>query len=197
MQVEADQTSLTDDGDRFTVAEIHVAIGALSDGDVARLVAAAKGFSRLCRIPTEDLLQESYKRALDGSRTCDRATGIVGFLCGVMKSLASQENEARKNGFRPVDVLRNGEPVLPDVAADSVSPEQSAMSAIDDIETLAEIASLVSDDEKLQLLIEGIYDKMRGSELQELLGVDEKGLAALRKRLNRALQSAFPNRSVP
>ncbi len=195
MQVEADQTSLTDDGDRFTVEEIRVAIDTLSDGDVARLVAAAKGFSRLCRIPAEDLLQEAYARAL-GSRTCDRAAGIVGFICGTMKSLASQENEARKSGFRPVDVLQNGEPVLPDVATDSVSPEQSAISAIDDVETLAEIESLVAGDEQLHLLIEGIYDNMRGSKLQELLGVDEKGLAALRKRLNRALQSAFPNRSV-
>jgi DNA-directed RNA polymerase specialized sigma24 family protein len=196
MQAEADQTSLADDGERFTVAEIHVAIETLSDGDVARLVSGAKAFSRLCRIPAEDLLQEAYTRAMDGSRTCCRATGIVGFLCGVMKSLASQENEARKNGFRSVDVLRNGEPVLPDFAADSASPEQSAVSAIDDVETLAKIETLVANDEQLHLLIEGIYDNMRGAELQELLGVDEKGLAALRKRLKRALQGAFPNRSV-
>ena len=196
MNVEADQITLGDDGERFTVAEMHVAIEMLSDGDFARLVSGARTFSQLCRIPADDLLQEAYARALDGSRTCGRGTGIVGFLCGVMKSLASQESEARKNGFRSVDVLRNGEPILPEVAADSVSPEQSAASAIDDTETLAEIETLVEGDEQLQLLIEGIYDNMRGADLQELLGVDEKGLAAVRKRLKRALQGAFPNRIV-
>lgn len=196
MNVEADQIRLGDDGERFTVAEIHVAIDALSDGDVARLVSCAKTFSQLCRIPAEDLLQEAYARALVGARTCGRDTGIVGFLCGVMKSFASQEAVARKNGFRPVDVLRNGEPILPDVAADAVSPEQAAVSAIDDIETLAKIQTLVEGDEQLQLLIEGMYDNMRGADLQELLGVDEKGLAAVRKRLKRALQGAFPNRIV-
>jgi DNA-directed RNA polymerase specialized sigma24 family protein len=193
MDVEADQESPAHDGERFTVAEIHLAIETLSDGDVARLVSGAKVFSRLCRIPADDLLQEAYARALDGSRTCGRTEGLVGFLCGVMKSLASQETEARKSGFRPVDVLRNGEPILPDVAADSVSPEQSAASAIDDIETLAKIEALVAGDEQLQLLIEGICDNMRGSELQELLGVDKNGLAALRKKLKRTLLGAFPH----
>jgi hypothetical protein len=51
---------------------------------------------------------------------------------------------------------------------------------------------MVAGDEQLQLLIEGIYDNMRGAELQELLGVDEKGLAALRKKLRRLLLAAFP-----
>jgi hypothetical protein len=34
---------------------------------------------------------------------------------------------------------------------------------------------------------------MRGAELQELLGVDEKGLAAVRKRLKRMLQETCPS----
>src|SRR5450830_1431656 len=57
MQVEADQESPADDGERFTVGEIHIAIGSLSDGDIARLVVASKAFSRLCGLPAEDLLQ--------------------------------------------------------------------------------------------------------------------------------------------
>jgi DNA-directed RNA polymerase specialized sigma24 family protein len=196
MQVEADQESPANDGDRFTVGEINIAIGRLSDGDIARLVVASKAFSRLCDLPAEDLIQEAYARALDGSRTCGRETAIVGFLCGVMKSLASQENKARKNGFRPVVVLRKGEPVLPEIVADIVSPEQAAVSAIDDVETLAKIELLVVDDEQLQLLLEGIYDNMRGAELQDLLGIDEKGLATLRKKLRRGLQGSFPGRIV-
>jgi DNA-directed RNA polymerase specialized sigma24 family protein len=189
-----DDKGLPDDGDRFTVAEMHNSIEALSDPDVAKLVAASRAFCRLCGIPPDDLLQEAYTRALEGRRTCHRGTGIVEFLCGVMKSLASQENEARKEGLRPVVVMRNGEPVLPDVAADMVSPEQAAASAIDDRGALAAIEGLVANDEPLQLLIEGIDDDMRGAELQDLLGTDEKGLAALRKKFRRLLQGAFPDR---
>ncbi len=197
MQAEADEKGAADDGDRITVDEIHIAIDGLSDEDIARLVTAAKMYSRFCGISPDDLLQEAYMRALDGSRTCGAGTTVVGFLCGVMRSLASQENEARKSGFRPVVVMRNGEPVLPDVAADIVSPEQSAASAIDDTRVLAKIEALVADDEQLQLLIEGLDDGMRGAELQDLLGIDEKGLAALRKKLIRRLQVTFPDRIAP
>ena len=37
---------------------------------------------------------------------------------------------------------------------------------------------------------------MRGAELQDLLGVDEKGLAALRKKLKRRLQEASAERTT-
>ncbi len=187
MRVEGDETGIPA-GDRLTVAEIHDSIEALSEADIARLMAAARGFTRLCGIDADDLLQEACRRALEGRRTCNRGTALVPFLCGVMKSFMSQENEARKEGFRPTVVMRDGKPVLPDVAADDPSPERSAMSLIDGKATLAEIEASAIGDEKVQLLIEGIYDGMRGADLQELLDVDEKGLAAVRKRLWRVLQ---------
>jgi hypothetical protein len=43
-----DDKGLPDDGDRFTVAEMHDSIEALSDADVAKLVAASRAFCRLC-----------------------------------------------------------------------------------------------------------------------------------------------------
>jgi DNA-directed RNA polymerase specialized sigma24 family protein len=175
------------------VAEIHDSIETISDADVARLVSAARGFSRLCGIEPEDLLQEAFTRALEGRRTCSRGTSLVPFICGVMKSFVSQENEARKDGFRPTVVMRNGESIVPDAPADDPSPERAAMSAIDGRPVLAEIEAAAASDEKLQLLIEGIYDQMRGAELQELLGVDEKGLAAVRKKLRRLLQNTCTN----
>jgi DNA-directed RNA polymerase specialized sigma24 family protein len=190
MQVEGDETDLPQDGDRLTAAEVHDSIEALTDGDIARLVAAARSFSRLCGIDHRDLLQEAYTRALEGRRTCERGKTVVEFLCGVMKSFVSQESEARKRGFREIVILRDGEPIVPDVPANDVSPEQAAASAIDDKETLAKIQAMAAGDEQLQLLIEGICENMRGAELQDLLGADEKGLAAVRKRLRRLLHSA-------
>ncbi len=191
MQVEGDERGPPpDDSDRLSVAEIHDSINAISDADMARLVSAAQGFSRLCGIDPEDLLQEAFTRALEGRRTCERGTALVPFICGVMKSFVSQENEARKDGFRPTVILRKGEPIVPDAPVDDPSPERATISAIDGRAVLAEIEARAAGDEKLQLLIEGIYDQMRGAELQDLLGVDEKGLAAVRKRLRRLLQEA-------
>lgn len=193
MQVEGQEPEPADGGDRLTAAEVHDSISAISDPDMGRLVAAAQGFSRLCGLPWDELLQEAFTRALEGRRTCERGTPLVPFICGVMKSLASQENQARKDGFRPTVVMRNGEPILPDAPADEPSPERSAISAIDDRPLLAKIEAAAAGDEELQLLIEGIYDGMRGEQLRELLGLDEKGLAALRKKLWRLLKPICPS----
>jgi DNA-directed RNA polymerase specialized sigma24 family protein len=174
-------------GDRLTVAGIHDSVDAITEADLARLEMAARGFSRTCGIDADDLLQEALTRALEGDRTCGRGTPFIPFLCGVMQSLASEEYEARKEGRRPVTVLRKGEPVLPDAPTLEPSPEQSAGSTIDDRPTLAAIEAGAAGDEQLQLLMEGIYDGMRGAELEQLLSVDTKGLAAVRKRLKRLL----------
>jgi DNA-directed RNA polymerase specialized sigma24 family protein len=182
--------------DRCTVAEVRAAVAALTDADLGRLNRAARAFSAICGISAEDLIQEAYLRVLDGKRTCGRGTQIVPFLCGVMKSIASQETEARKNGQRAVTVLRNGESVLPDLEVETVSPEVAAAAAIDDRPHLLRINESIKGDEKLELLLEGILDNMRGAELRELLDVDDLGLAALRKKLYRRLEGAPTERTT-
>jgi DNA-directed RNA polymerase specialized sigma24 family protein len=189
MQTEGDETDPPLDNDRLSVAEVRVLVDAVSDVDMARMLAAARAFSRLCGVEPKDLLQEAFTRGLEGSRTCGRGTALVPFICGVMKSFVSQENEARKEGFRPTAVLHNGESIVPDVPADDPSPERAAISAIDERAVLAEIEAAAEGDQKLQLLIEGIYDGMRGAEPQALVDVDEKGLATLRRRLRRLLEA--------
>jgi DNA-directed RNA polymerase specialized sigma24 family protein len=146
MQLEGDEPGELS-GDRMTVAEVHDSIATISEADMARLVSAAQAFSWLCGIDAEDLLQEALTRALEGTRTCERDTAFVPFICGVMKSFVSQENEARKAGFRPRVLVRDGEPFLPEVPATDPSPERSAIFAIDDGPLLAEIETAVAGDE--------------------------------------------------
>ncbi len=163
---EGDEAEISD-GDRVPVAEIRDSVDSLRKPDLGRLDLAAQGFSRLCGLDAKDLLQEALTRALEGRRTCKRGTPFIPFICGVMESLASQEIEARKSGNRPITILRNGEAILPDAPALTPTPEQSAISAIDDRPTLTAIAAGAEGDEQLQLLIEGIYDGMRGAKLQD------------------------------
>jgi DNA-directed RNA polymerase specialized sigma24 family protein len=191
MRAEGDDAGIPA-GDRLTVAEMHDSIETISEADTARLETAAQGFSRIRGVEADDLLQEAITRTLEGERTCKRGVPLVSFICGVMKSLVSEEIEARKKGLRPTAVLRNGEPILPDAPTGDPSPERAAISAIDHRATLTAIEAAAVGDEKVQLLIEGIYDKMRGAELQQLLDVDEKSLAAVRKRFSRLLLGLKP-----
>lgn len=174
-------------GGRLAPAAMSDSLNALSASDFARLQLAAKGFSNRCGIPWEDLLQEAYMRALSGTRTCRNGVETVAFMCGVMKSLASQANEARKTSISELSVTFRGEDAVLNVPAVTPNPEQIAISTFDLRNVLASIEAATVGDEEVQLLIEGICDQMRGEQLQELLGVDAKGLATIRKRLRRII----------
>lgn len=183
-----------DTADRYSPDEINVALAGLSQAEMGRLIEMSAVLAKRCRLSGDDLLHEAFCRALEGRRRCGRGTSIVGFLWGVMRSLASEEIEAIKGDRRPVLVSEFAKDGDRDAGADvltvNVAPGDGAMvSRIHDNVVLEKIEALVSGDEQLAMLVEGLKDNLRGEALQDLLGVDVKGLAALRKRLKRSLTS--------
>jgi DNA-directed RNA polymerase specialized sigma24 family protein len=186
------------DDDRYTKDELCVAVSALSRADMARVIAAARHFSKRCGIPHEDLRQEAFCLIFEGRRCCKRATSIVTFIAGVMRSIAGDEHAARKKGHREEQLgeVSDSNAPQPHWHQEAVSPEQAALSRLTDVAVLKEIEDMVADDEELALLVEGICDGMQGKDLQVLLGVDVKGLAAVRKRLKRKLNAKYPERKA-
>jgi DNA-directed RNA polymerase specialized sigma24 family protein len=185
-----------DDDDRYTADELRAKIEALSDAEVARLMAVAKSFAWRTRLEPADLLQEAYYRVLDERRTCRKSVGVLAFLCQVMRGLRSDELEAHHDGRRPAPVESLHDGVQPLWANGQPSPEQAAISQIMDGKVLAKIEAKIAEDEELGLLIEGQLEKMNGQALQDLLGVDARGLAAVRKRLKRLQATLGPERSA-
>ena len=185
--------------DRYTPDEIKAALAGLSKAEMGRLIEMSEVLAKRCRLSGDDLLHEAFCRALEGRRRCDRGTSIVGFLWGVMRSLASEEVEAIKGNRRPVlvsELVKDGDR---DAGQDVLSigarlADDAMVSRIHDSAVLEKIEALVKGDDQLAMLVEGLKDNLRGEALQELLGVDVKGLAALRKRLKRSLTSIDPER---
>ena len=115
-----------------------------------------------------------------------------------MKSIASEgpraRRKAREDGaFEVVYVEGYGGAGVPEPAFAAPSPEDEALSRRYHVEALAKAMACIEGDEELQLLVEGLFDDLRGKELEDLLDTDTKGLAAARKRLTRKLRAAFPN----
>lgn len=178
--------------ERCSVEELSAAVASLSKGDHAKILLAARHFSRRCKIPPDDLRQEAFCLIFEGRRTCKRGTPIVAFICGVIRGLASDAYEARGRRETPVPDLHEG--IVPVWHQEAPTPEDAAISRLTDALMIEEIEAMVAGDEQLELLLQGLIDHMRGAELQELLGVDVKGLAAARKRLSRALTAKYPER---
>ncbi len=185
------------DAPRYAPEEIVDAIGALSDADVKRVEDISRYFAPRCAMQPEDLRQEAYARAF-GARSCKVGTGMVEFLAGIMKSIASEgpraRRKARKDGaFEVVFVDGYGKNGVPEPAYEASSPEEAALSRLYHAEALTKALACIDDDDELQLLAEGLFEGLRGKDLEELLGTDAKGLAAARKRMARRLLVAFPN----
>jgi hypothetical protein len=116
-----------------------------------------------------------------------------------MKSIASEEPRAKKRAadgdsgrVELVFVGNYGTSGAPELLDEVPSPEDQALPRHYHAQALQRALDSIKDDEELQLLAEGLFDRMRGEELEALLGTDTKGLAAAKRRLSRRLQARFP-----
>lgn len=179
------------DADHLSVDEVRKTIRQLCKGDAAKIRQAVRWFERRCGMPADDLMQEAFVRMIGGSRRVPRGPNFVAVVLQVVRSIASGEMDAIIKGQREVRSIPNGT-VAPEIVDSSPSPECMVLSAHDDGQILTTVDHLIEGDEQLQLLVEGLCDGMLGGELEQLLEVDTKGLATIRKRLKRRLLSAFP-----
>ena len=176
----------------------------MTDADTKAVARASWHFAARAGMEPEDLQQEAFVRALE-SRSCRVGVDVVAFICGIMKSIASDVPRARKKARQRAKA--RGEPVRPvgvgiayvadyealgGLEADVLSPEDEALSGVLHSRELDKAMACISDDDNLLLLVEGIHDGMTGKALEDLLSTDTKGLAALRKRLGRRVVARFP-----
>ena len=140
-----------------------------------------------------DLRQEAICRALDGRRKCRQSWDIVKFLNGVMRSMICDDYRAEAEGRALV--------LYDDLDAASLdndlpSSEQMTLDPIDARRTIAGIREALRSDPRLLALLDAVIAGKRGEELQTQFGVDDKGLAALRKKMNRAIGRAGNRKRV-
>lgn len=176
--------------DRYrSVDDALAAYEGLPDIDRRNLVNAARALAGSWKyVSPNELISEAYIRMAEGRRRWSSSEAFTTFFAGVMKSLVTDRMFLTDEG--KVVRLKNKMSVIhPD--------DLPLVAANDDIEDLRnkvlveEFASAlearIEGDEELQLLWAGIQRCLKGKELQEELGVDEKQLATLRTRLNRHL----------
>lgn len=173
-------------------------ISELSVADSLRLKKASEYHSRLTRYSSSDLLQEAFARVLEGVRQCGDELGLVPFLIGVMKSIASSDRKSQKRHpessllkqGREDDAGRNNIEI--DLQDESPTPEQIAISRQQVANIRQNFLTLFEDNLVAQTVLEGIMEGMDPSEIQELTGLDVTSYASMRRLIRRRIDKAFP-----
>jgi DNA-directed RNA polymerase specialized sigma24 family protein len=170
-----------------TTIDVADAIRGLSDGDMVRLGALARLWSR--GLPGgfgwTDVLNEAIARVLDGSRPWPPGVPLLAFLSGVMRSICD-DHWRRARRERELLVSRDaladrGESC--DEAEQLPDPERTVAAA----QALASIYRLFARDRCALKIIAGLADGLSASEICSLNDMSERDYDTARKRMRRAL----------
>jgi DNA-directed RNA polymerase specialized sigma24 family protein len=183
----------------LTPVEVKRSISALATADWLRLHRVARALCRNRGLDADDLLQEAFQRALDGTRLCPGKVDIVHFLAGVMRSIASDWRKARKR--RPEMSLVSPTGALQEVVVrvPDKGPVADEWLASCQQEAFLKkiILELFADDGVAQRMLEGIMDGKAGEELRSLSGLSATEFASKRRLIRRRVDKAFPKEWKP
>lgn len=172
--------------------EVADAIRSFSDADWIRLQKVAKLYARLRPMEPEDLLQEAFRCALDGGRSCPAQVDVVKFLAEAMRSIANGEQEKAKRRPLLESIAQYGEAGMVDPPDPSPGAEQDLGNAQDLAAMRTSLLRLFVDDEIAQLLLEGLMEGMQGAELMELTELDKTAYETKRRLIRRRIDQNFP-----
>ena len=183
----------------LTELEVKRAISALAPPSWLRLHKAARALCRNAHFDAEDLLQEAFERALDGSRQCSRTLDIVHFLVGVMRSIASDWRKARRR--RPEMSLVSPTGTLQEVVIKVRDQRPAAdewLASTQEATCLRQaILDLFADDDVARRMLEGIMDGIAGEELRSLTQLSQTQFESKRRFIRRRIDKAFPQERKP
>jgi len=172
--------------------EIADAIRSLTPAQCLRLKKVANVYSYFGRLmEADELLQEAFRRALDGARNCPVDVDIVRFLVKVMQSIANSEYKGAKRRPRSVPLLAPGEPDTREVDPEDPTPNAEERLAADgdsNDDRKEKIIDLFADDTEAQVIVEGMMEGVRGEDLRALTDLDPMAYQSKRRLIRRRIE---------
>ena len=174
-----------------TRAEIADAIRALTPSQWVRLRKVADHYSYLgCPLDAEDLLQEAFRRALDGERKCPVDVDVVRFVAEAVRSIAHSEYKGAKRRPRTVSLLPPDDPDAEPQGPEDPNPNVEERLAADEdflVERRQKIIALFGEDTVAQVIVEGMLEGTRGEDLRALTDLDPIAYESKRRLIRRRI----------
>lgn len=163
-----------------SVAENMTALNLLPDIEFRRLERIARiRSSVLAGMDWEDLLQETVKRVLDGSRQRPIGVPIMAFMTQTIRSISSDRRKSAALHGDMVDLADVGS----SVESSAPSPEKHVSAKL----AVEKISHAFADDISVSQLIAGLMIGESGPETRLRTGLSSKEYDAARKRLSRGM----------
>lgn len=139
----------------------------------------------------EDLVHEAIESLYTGRRTWNVAKhpNLEVVLKGIIKSLVSHQAEARDNQTRQA---LSEDPGVDGWGHDALSNNPSPEECLAFKERIAQIESLLEDDEEAGMVFLYLQDGAKPKEIAEELGKPVTKIYAITKRIRRKLQDLLP-----
>jgi DNA-directed RNA polymerase specialized sigma24 family protein len=170
-----------------TRAEIASAIRIFTPAQWGRLRRTADFYALCSPMEAEDLLQEAFRRALEGDRNCPHPVDVVWFLKQAIRSIANADTKRAKREPKVVPLHPAGEPEA-ELQDDSANAEQSLEAAEEYSRRHQWVIGLFSDDPVAQVIVEGILEGMKGQDLRALTDLEPTAFESKRRLIRRRIE---------
>jgi DNA-directed RNA polymerase specialized sigma24 family protein len=178
------------------LSDVRSLLARLSQADRIRLVLVGQRFAFGCAMSPDDLLQEACSRALAGTRKWRDGLELRAFLAGAMRSIAFDER--KKAGTHALDMA-----VVLDAAEVSIDAQYHEAGTGADVEseteakeTIALLQRLVKNNDNAALVMEGILDDMKPTEIRAATGLTQTQYDSARTYIHRRLDAHFKKQAA-
>lgn len=177
----------------LTTEEVRAELARIRPGAADPLNEAVAGHAARSREDPRELLNEAIQRALT-TRAIPADVPFDTVLAEIARSIASSINISRQRTRQHVvdlpieeivDLLPAGGYVV--TAPDEIIEQERIRDLCIDA-----LARLAQDDPKIEALLDGIGQRLRGDELMSAVGISKRELATMRKALKRSVKRIWP-----
>lgn len=177
----------------LTKDEVRVELARIRPGAADTLNDAVANCAARSREDPRELLNEAVQRALS-TRAIPADVPFEVVLAEIARSIASSINISRHRARQHVvdlpleeivDLLPAGGYIV--TAPDEIIEQERVRDLC-----IKALARLAQDDPKIEALVDGIGQGLRGDELMSAVGISKRELATLRKALKRSVKRIWP-----
>jgi hypothetical protein len=168
-------------------AEIYSEISSLTAGERTRLIRIASYYGRISFEEPDELVHEAICRVLDGKREWPRGLERLGFLAGVIKSIAGDLKRAQRQALKRIVPLDEGREVgeARRGLMDYEGTEARGIRAKLDVKR---IMTYFEDDPIAQKILMGMAGGTRGEDLEQASGLSPTEYESKRKKIRRRIE---------